>query len=146
MLCVDGMILYREKVRLINVVFDSTLDDVRNIIMNFVKKEALYKNGTDEFENLYENNFKNEHNLEESETEEVVSMDNKDNKDKESKECKHEKELKENFEKSFIPLIKFDSLSNATTNDTQEIESPDNNSTDILLQISQQLIKINSLN
>ncbi len=54
--------------------------------MNFVKKEALYQNGTEEFNNLYEINKKKT----ENKTEEIDEK-GKSNKDSYSEECKHEK-------------------------------------------------------
>ena len=116
--------------------------------MNFVRKEALYHNGTEEFNNLYEavpDKDKIKEMEKEDEDEEKPAKNSKKEKSEETEECKEEKELKEKFEKTFIPMSNLEKISTNTT-ELNITETPDNNSTDILLQISQQLLQINSLN
>ncbi len=152
------------------LVFENTLNDVKDIIMNFIKKEALYGNGSDAFEIMYQNNVKmnRTHDVEDEDKENEKKKHGNENK---SIECKHEEELKERIAKTFVPMMEMNKLSVNSTNETSEIkleegeetinnedisesdlnienskDTENNNTTDILLQISQQLIHINSLN
>jgi hypothetical protein len=159
----------------VNLVFENTLNDVKDIIMNFIKKEAMYGNGTDALDIMYENNVK----MNISHDDEDKQKNNKNESQQKTEECKHEEELKERIAKTFVPMMEVNKISNNSTNETLEIEeekfeqtteesnaeeiSPsdankentnnatikntqNNNSTDILIQISQQLLQINSLN